>query len=370
VKTDIAIIGGGLGGLYLASLLEQRGLDYQLLEAKPKLGGRILSEPINQGSLLNVDLGPTWFWPHQTIMQRLLKDLHVEIYQQYTEGDALYQMDQHASPHRTAGAGGLTSYRVVGGMSKLIDALVARTNPNKIKVSHVVTEIEKDTDAWAISIKNKKEVIKAEHLIIATPPRIATGLKGFSQIIPASLVIELDSTSTWMAVQAKFVAVYDSPFWRDEGLAGEVFSRVGPLAEIHDACVNNGETCVNNGEASADNDKGYALFGFVGLPVKVRKNISEGALKQLCLKQLAGLFGEKAFKVQKTYLKDWANDSLVSTQQDIDSIPEHPHLNLLPYQQSLAEIGLSFAGTEYAVSEAGYLEGALVSAEQTLTFFE
>ena len=37
----IAILGGGLSGLYAAFLLEQRGIDYILLEARDRLGGRI-----------------------------------------------------------------------------------------------------------------------------------------------------------------------------------------------------------------------------------------------------------------------------------------------------------------------------------------
>lgn len=71
----IAIIGGGLSGLYAAFLLEQRGIDYILLEARDRLGGRIAvakslvdqnasrqsvdHEKSNDG----FDLGPSWFWP-------------------------------------------------------------------------------------------------------------------------------------------------------------------------------------------------------------------------------------------------------------------------------------------------------------------
>lgn len=45
----IAIIGGGLSGLYAAYLLEQKGIrDYIVLEARTTLGGRILSETYPQ----------------------------------------------------------------------------------------------------------------------------------------------------------------------------------------------------------------------------------------------------------------------------------------------------------------------------------
>mgnify|MGYP003701347109 FL=1 len=39
----VVIIGGGLSGLCAAFLLEKRGIDYVLLEARDTLGGRILA---------------------------------------------------------------------------------------------------------------------------------------------------------------------------------------------------------------------------------------------------------------------------------------------------------------------------------------
>ena len=46
-NTSVAIVGGGVSGLYAAYLLEQRGLtDVLLLEVREALGGRILSVPV------------------------------------------------------------------------------------------------------------------------------------------------------------------------------------------------------------------------------------------------------------------------------------------------------------------------------------
>ncbi|MEM1154111.1 MAG: hypothetical protein AAGI44_08210 [Pseudomonadota bacterium] len=52
---------------------------------------------------------------------------------------------------------------------------------------------------------------------------------------------ELGGVPTWMAGQAKVVAVYESPFWRDSGFSGDAMSRKGPLIEIHDASPASGE---------------------------------------------------------------------------------------------------------------------------------
>jgi monoamine oxidase len=62
MRTAVAIVGGGLAGLYAARLLNASGIDFQLVEARHRLGGRILSvgaagEPSADG----FDLGPSWF---------------------------------------------------------------------------------------------------------------------------------------------------------------------------------------------------------------------------------------------------------------------------------------------------------------------
>ena len=49
----IIIIGGGLAGLYAATKLHERNIAFLLLEAKPRLGGRIYCE----NSIKNENIG-------------------------------------------------------------------------------------------------------------------------------------------------------------------------------------------------------------------------------------------------------------------------------------------------------------------------
>ena len=67
-----------------------------------------------------------------------------------------------------------------------------------------------------------------------------------------------------MAGHAKFFAVYDSPFWRNNGLCGTAVSRKGPMAEIHDATP------------AAENQ--FVLFGFVGLNPAKRASMGEARI--------------------------------------------------------------------------------------------
>ncbi|MGH1485768.1 MAG: flavin monoamine oxidase family protein [Cellvibrionaceae bacterium] len=363
-KVKVVIVGGGLAGTYLAYLLEKnKYIDYQLFEAKDVLGGRIRGESavnasetdsVSNESSLTVDLGPTWFWPHQKKIQRLLNQLKVDFFQQYSEGRALYQLFPNAEPEQVNGLGVPLSYRVKGGMSSIIRELSKRITTEKIYLSSPVVSVDKNDQDWVLKVKseNSEKTYLADYLIIATPPRIFTHNIACADLLPEKLTQLLLKTPTWMATQAKFVANYKKPFWREQGLAGDVFSRTGPMMEIHDA--------------SADIQNGYALFGFLGMPINSRKLLSANELKQRCLQQLVTLFGSEALQTESMHLKDWANDTTVCTALDISETPQHPAIDLSPYEATLTDKKLSFIGAEYANDEAGYLEGALASVESLL----
>lgn len=92
MKTEYLIVGAGLSGLYMAHQLEKMGKEYRVIEARDRIGGRILSSPILSSStklspLDSVDMGPSWFWPqmHPRITQ-LIDDLMLPIFPQYSQG--------------------------------------------------------------------------------------------------------------------------------------------------------------------------------------------------------------------------------------------------------------------------------------------
>ena len=163
------------------------------------------------------------------------------------------------------------------------------------------------------------------------------------------LTNDLHTQQTWMSGQAKFVATYSNPFWREKGLSGQAFSQVGPMIEIHDA--------------SSHPNSGFALFGFIGLQSDVRSQLSTEQLKAQCLDQLSVIFGPEALSAEITYLKDWAQDKWVATDQDIMESPKHASFSMFQHKKELESLKLHLAASEFAHMEAGYLEGALLASD-------
>ncbi|MGK0268083.1 MAG: monoamine oxidase [Paraglaciecola sp.] len=52
--------------------------------------------------------------------------------------------------------------------------------------------------------------------MLAMPPRIIAQHLTNKQWISSLLVTRLQQSQTWMAGQAKFVATYSTPFWREQ----------------------------------------------------------------------------------------------------------------------------------------------------------
>ena len=145
MRTKIAIIGGGLSGLYAAYQLEQQGItDYILLEARAQLGGRIMGfTSLSQATTNNFDLGPTWFWPEfQPQLNAIIKTLNLETFAQYEQGNTLVERSHTQPPTAMRGyTHSPTSMRLKGGMGTLINALHAKLSNKQIVTGTLVNTI-------------------------------------------------------------------------------------------------------------------------------------------------------------------------------------------------------------------------------------
>lgn len=339
----VAILGAGLAGLYAATLLHRAGIPFTLLEARNRLGGRILTTD-------GCDLGPSWFWPDaQPHFAARIRELNLDTFPQHTEGDILFERMSREAPARYSPAfQEPQSTRIAGGTAALIKALADQLPPASLltqtRAQQLILENQKVT-ITATTPEGAQQTLHATHVLAALPPRLLAQLSFVPAIDPATLQ-RWQQTPTWMAPHAKLFAVYRHPFWRTAGLSGTAQSFVGPLGEIHDATTASGQP---------------ALFGFLGIPAAVRTSVGEPALTQACLAQLARLFGPEALQPNATHLKDWANDPLTATPDD-QSPTGHPTPTSAPWVTGLWQPHLALGGSETSPTEPGYMAGAITAA--------
>lgn len=356
MKEPVVIVGAGLSGLRAAALLQAKGVSFRVLEARNRIGGRVLSMAAkDRPEPGRFDLGPTWFWPnHEPAIAKLVKDLGLPTIEQHTAGAMLFEQSQTGKVQRHVLPEGAVerSVRLEGGIQSLIDALAASLPPETVELDTRVNAIRLDgTEEVIVEAERtdgKKESIRAPAVILALPPRIVAERIAFSPKLPDRLMASLKDKPTWMAGQAKVVAVYDRPFWREADLSGQVTSWAGPLQEIHDA--------------SPDTGHG-ALFGFFGLPAKMRQELGEEHILRLVTDQLTRLFGPQAGKPIALLYKDWAYDPETAVEEDAHPLTSFPEYGL-PAGKSSWEKRVVFAGTETAPGHGGHLEGALQAAER------
>ena len=86
-KTEFCVVGTGYAGLTAALRLRQAGRSVVVLEARDRVGGRIWSDPLSDGT--PVDIGGHWVGPQQKSILRLAREMKVPIFPSYHTGDIL-----------------------------------------------------------------------------------------------------------------------------------------------------------------------------------------------------------------------------------------------------------------------------------------
>ena len=88
-EADVAVVGAGLAGLAAARDLIAEGCSVVVLEARDRVGGRLLNEPIGDGKV--VEVGGQWIGPTQDRLAALAADVGVDTFPTYTEGENLLE---------------------------------------------------------------------------------------------------------------------------------------------------------------------------------------------------------------------------------------------------------------------------------------
>jgi monoamine oxidase len=463
LEADVAIVGAGLAGLVAARRLVAAGKQPLVVEARERVGGRLLNEEIGDGKV--VEVGGQWIGPTQERLATLAAEVGVGTFPTYDEGRHLIEMAGRRTSYsgaltdarvglvrelaraisplaladleqararldrmarevpleepwmapraaswdgqtfatwvgrntRTEGArrlfelateavwaaepadvsllhvlfythsgggfntligtgGGAQQDRFHGGSQRLALLMAAELGAERLRLGAPVRRIEHGAAGITVhaahfsspmATENSTSlVVRARRAIVAIPPTLA-GRVAYDPPLPA----RRDQLTQRMpqGTVIKTMAIYERPFWREEGLSGQATSDVGPARVVFD-------------NSPPDGSPGVLLGFLEGRLARQWGARPAGERRDAVLAGHARLFGERAARPERFVERVWAEEEwtrgcygcLMTTG------------GWTEYGRTLrAPIGpIHWAGAETATVWNGYMDGAVQSGER------
>jgi monoamine oxidase len=146
---DVVVVGAGLSGLMAARDLTRGGLDVRVLEARDRVGGRILPHPVGDGPQDVVELGGQWVGPTQHRVHALATNLGLATFATHVAGENLFE-DAGGRVRRYRGTIPRLSPVVLadyGQAALRLDRLARRVDPEAPWLAHRSARLDEQTFA-------------------------------------------------------------------------------------------------------------------------------------------------------------------------------------------------------------------------------
>ena len=342
----LTILGAGLTGLTLAYLLRNSLLEVQILEARDRPGGRILTLRPADGP--GLEMGATWLGRQHIHLQELLRELDLTTYPQHQNGRLRYDTDPgapttlHPLPPNPS-----PSFRIAGGSTALIERLIEHLPERTITYGATVTDMT--ALDHGVEVVTEKQTYTTDYVVSTLPPALLNATVSLQPALPTAYRTLAAASDTWMGRSIKVAVVYDTPFWREGGQAATLFSGVGPITELHDHSDPSGQ--------------GYALKGFLD-PATATHSPAER--EQQVIAQLVRVYGPAAAAYRSYHDIVWRDEPF--TVHANAAVPDpfpHRHAGEAALRGVHWDGRLLLAGTESSDVYPGYMEGAVRSARLT-----
>ncbi len=247
----------------------------------------------------------------------------------------------------TGTTGGAQDSRFVGG-SQLVAQRLAEELDGRVHLSAPVRRISQD--ATGVTVVSDAGDWRAERVIVAVPPLVASRIV-WDPLLPAQQdqLFQRLPFGTLM----KCVAVYDKPFWRQDGLSGMGLLRGGsPIREMFDNTPPDGGPGV--------------LMGFLG-GREWRKWAHRPAAERrgAVLRCFAQVVGDRAFDTVEYVEQDWTAEQW--TQGGPTSVAAPGVLTDFGQWRDRPHHRVHWAGAEFSPYWNGYMDGAVRSGRHTAT---
>jgi monoamine oxidase len=442
-RVDVVVVGGGLSGLVAARRVAAAGRSVLVLEARDRVGGRILNHTLRSGAV--IESGGAFVGPTQDHLLRLAAELGVKTFKQYSVGDNVYVSGDRSTRYQgtvppdplilpdagqlitrinemskqvpvdapwaapkamewdsvtfhdwvarnsvnpdvqnlllsylqpTFGSdgrdmsllfllwyiaasgnerhrgtferssdteGGAQDSRFVGG-SGLIPQRLARRLGDVVALDAAVRRVEQRDDR--VLVTSDRGAVRADRVIVAAPPATALAIDWFPLLPPKRLML-LQRMPMGQLMKAD--AVYETPFWRKDGLTGMGVADHGAV-----------RVCFDN--SPADGGVGV-LLAFIGGSTWERYGVqSRAARRTAVLEGLAKVVGPQALKPVEYVEQDWTHERWTmggpvallgpGTTTSFGSTIRRPFRRV------------HWAGTETSTYWSGYMDGAVRAGDR------
>ena len=240
-------------------------------------------------------------------------------------------------------AGGYQDAQFEGGVGQIPDAMAAELGAALV-LGSPVTAVRQTGDR--VEVTGDGGVVSARRVVLALPRALAAGIR-FDPALPADHALLVHQVPA--GTEVKMVAIYDSPFWRGDGVSGATVATDDEIEVTLDTGQPNHSQGVVAGYSAGPRARALAALG-------------EGKRRAVFVRMLTRRLGPAAASPVEVMEQNWAEERWTRG----CSIGHFPTGVLTQYGRRLREpVGrLHWAGTETASTSYGAMDGAVRSGER------
>tara|TARA_B100000809_G_scaffold229991_1_gene244017 strand:+ start:82 stop:1185 length:1104 start_codon:yes stop_codon:yes gene_type:complete len=256
-KGKVIIIGAGAGGLSAGYLLQQQGIDFEILEASAIYGGRMKID--TNFADFPIPLGAEWLETSTDIFEEIVNDPSTPVNIE-TVAD---------KPDRK-----FVNYS----WYNFFEEYIVPSISSKIRYNTIVQSIDYSSDQIVITTQNGQQI--ADKVIVSVPLKILQdGDINFIPSLPQPKLNAINNTTIWEGFKT-FIA-FSTKFYKDE-----YQFKVTPKSD--------GEKIYYNASHGQNTTKNILGLFVVGKPALIYSSLSDKELKTFILKELDGIYENQA----------------------------------------------------------------------------
>ncbi|MEL6306367.1 MAG: FAD-dependent oxidoreductase, partial [Bacteroidota bacterium] len=197
----VLIIGAGAAGMTAGHLLNQQGIDFQILEASSVYGGRMKTN--HDFTNFPIPLGAEWLHVERGVFDEIVNDSNISVQTQTTPYDPNTDTALFEGQQVSMGALGFTIDQKFIGASWLdfFETYVVPSLQNKISYNEIVESI--DYSGENILVNTSNGGFQAEKVIVTVPVKLLqNGSITFTPQLPDNKLNAINNVTVWDGFKA------------------------------------------------------------------------------------------------------------------------------------------------------------------------